>query len=185
MSRLNDGLEYALVDPQPWESILYEVGFKTVEWTEVSLPESFIQRLIPAMAADGYCKAHVTPITEQSLQSKESSRSSYSKVIRQNNLGSHIHKYMADFSLAPSPDLEILRHEKGYIFNRKGTAIVTGTTGILGSHLVQHLLSLDQVHMIISLNRQSGVAPRYDKNKPFSSGISSWAITKFQKGNAS
>lgn len=50
--RFNDGRQHALQSPQAWKTMLKSAGYGLVDWTDGSLPEAKLQRLILGMAID-------------------------------------------------------------------------------------------------------------------------------------
>ena len=153
----DDGRRHALVPPSVWEDTLRQVGFGHVDWTEGSLPEANVQRVIIALAFDSkYDRA--TPSLNPRLSAEKGIAA------RQAVIDAYIEKHIRAFSISPSSQ-DFDHSYKSDSF----CVLVTGATGSLGSHLVAHLSSLSDVQIVTCLNRHSRKDPTLRQKESFES----------------
>jgi thioester reductase-like protein/acyl carrier protein/SAM-dependent methyltransferase len=144
----NDGREHALQPPTHWAKVLCSVGFNSISWTQGKRPEANIQRLIIALA-DGsrydIMPNSVFPATRTALTNNAVAQN------RQMIIDAYVCEYSKDF--LPSPrESSSYRAQK---LNKKHCVLVTGTTGSLGSHVVEFLAQIPEVETVVCLNRSS------------------------------
>lgn len=138
----DDGRRHAVAPPSRWEKDLQAAGFGHVDWTDGSLPENDIQKVIIALASGPAHDRLPKPVklvetAPNDLRSREAEVDKY------------VARFSAGFSMpvsrktSPAPDGQYV--------------LVTGATGSLGSHLVEQFALRPEVHMVVCVNRRSRV----------------------------
>ncbi|TVY50464.1 Citrinin polyketide synthase, partial [Lachnellula cervina] len=136
--------QHALAQPSLWEKTLRSNGYGHVDWSDGELPENSIQHIIIALASGpSYDRVPILP--------KSLSKYTTNFAARQAVVDSFVDKYSQHF-FAPVP-LPV----SDRAINLSRCVLVTGATGSLGSHLVEHFASQQNVHKVICLNRISSV----------------------------
>lgn len=162
--QFEDGRSHALVPASRWKETLLRAGYGHVDWTEGQCPEAGIQRLILATAS---CAV------QESNGSVSSSSTSHEPGVdhlgHDSNGGGDreaiIQDYVRDFTsdiIQPSSiqtnGLPSSKQDHTALTPSSEPAVVliTGATGSLGSHLVQHFADQPEVSAVICLNRHHG-----------------------------
>ncbi|KAF3771157.1 hypothetical protein M406DRAFT_59909 [Cryphonectria parasitica EP155] len=129
----NDGRRHALQPPEVWDRTMRSVGYGHVDWTDGVQPEAKIQRIIIATAS--------TPNHHQQQIAA-----------RQTAVDAFVAKHTADFAVpAPLPTEQQQQGGGG----SGDCVLITGATGSLGSHLVEHFTRMSNVQQVVCLNRRS------------------------------
>ncbi|XDG01217.1 hypothetical protein ABKA04_000832 [Annulohypoxylon sp. FPYF3050] len=155
----DDGRCHAISDPLRWEQSLKSVGFGHVDYSDGSLPETDIQKVIVALASG--------PAVER-LPKPEKLPAKNDVDARDLKAGNYVTKYSAGFCepLPPTTQMNSKMTSGSVIF-------ITGTTGSLGSHLVEQFSLRSDVEKIVCLNRYSKKPIEERQQEAFSSrGIS-------------
>jgi hypothetical protein len=149
--------KHALSCVEAWEPRLHNLGYGRVEWTDGTLPESGIQRLILAMAEGPRYDGHAPSLIEMSYSGRCANANDSHLQARSQAVDRYVQQYTVDFSLVHSENLDIGAPENATVQDQLASVLVTGATGILGSHVTQHFTSLPQVKMVVCLNRISTI----------------------------
>ncbi|KAI1454970.1 hypothetical protein F4805DRAFT_460210 [Annulohypoxylon moriforme] len=152
----DDGRRHAISDPSRWERSLKSVGFGHVDYSDGSLPETDVQKVIIALASgpamERLPKPEKIPVEKSSVETRESDAEKY------------VTKYSEGFTEPLSPN------RPGVSQARSGLVIfITGTTGSLGSHLVEQFSLRPDVDKIVCLNRRSNKPVEERQQEAFSS----------------
>lgn len=153
----DDGRTHALSDPTAWDSTLRKVGYKHVDWTEGKSPENRFQRMILALAGASRYDEDAPLCVEVPSIEQRGNADDLNTQVRSDAVDMYIQKYMADLSLHVSDTFDIEHSDRSDLAN----VLVTGATGSLGCHLLEHLGSLPQVETIVCLNRSSSIDANY------------------------
>ena len=154
----DDGRQHAIAHQSRWEKDLYSVGYSHVEWTNGNHPETTIQRVFLALNDN---------------RSKGSPPSAEVEA-RQTMVDAYVDKYTQGFSAPFSSPSRT--HPKDNL-----CVLVTGATGSLGSHIVEHLSQLPQVKTVVCLNRRSTADPYMRQIQALESrGISTAGVPKME-----
>lgn len=140
----NDGRTHACIRPQEWEETLRANGYGYIDWTEGNLPESGIQQIIIAAASDEtyHRKALVRePRFEPTVEVANCS-------VREEAVKALVSQHVHDFT---APKI----WGGGSVASANRTVLVTGATGSLGAHLVEHFATQPNIDKVICLNRES------------------------------
>lgn len=164
----DDGREHAIAHQDRWARDLHSVGYGHVEWTDGSHPEATIQRVILALK-DGENASSSTIKGTEPHQSPEVKA-------RQSMVDAYVEKYTKGF-LAP---VSSSSHIKNNGSSDDGFCVlVTGATGSLGSHLVEHFSQLPKARSVICLNRRGNMDPFQRQVRALTSrGIASADLSK-------
>ena len=153
----DDGRRHAIAHQSRWQNDFYSVGYSHVDWTDGNHPETAIQRVFLALNGKGECR----------LADIEA---------RQAMIDAYVEKYTRDFLIPTFPMGCSVKKNKNNL-----CILVTGATGSLGSHMVDHLSNLPQVKTIICLNRTSTMDPRERQVQALESrGIGTANVSKFE-----
>lgn len=140
----DDGRRHAIAPPSRWERDLQSVGFGHVDWTDGSLPENEIQKVIIAMAS-GPAQEHLP----KPLPNVQSSAVGTDEA-REAEVAKYVETYSQGFA---APSLKSgplsIEHPRGHCI------LLTGATGSLGSHLVEKLVQQGDVQHVVCVNRHS------------------------------
>ncbi|KAK2591233.1 hypothetical protein QQS21_011075 [Conoideocrella luteorostrata] len=179
--RFADGRRHAIVSAEQWETALRCAGFRHVDWTDGSLPENRIQRVIMALACDLKDKQ---PDMRLQPASDATGHRCTQKETRRINANSYVARYSSDFMASMS--VSNLPTE-GVNKCRAPVFIITGGTGSLGSHLVARFAEDPTVAGVVCLNRKanshSSSPPLRRQQEALSSrgiSLSSAALSKLQ-----
>lgn len=160
--QFEDGRSHALVPASMWKETLLRAGYGHVDWTDGQCPEASIQRLILATAS---CAV------QESNGSVPPSSTSHEPSVDHpghNGVGDReavIENYVRDFTsdiIQPSPSQVngLSSSKQDHAASTPSSApvvvLITGATGSLGSHLVQHFAEQPEVSAVICLNRHHG-----------------------------
>lgn len=164
--QFDDGRTHALQPAPAWKETLCRAGYHHVDWTDGKLPETAVQRLILATASTSgnsrMCDSsgeRVVPVLTMSGNETEVDLGECPSLKAR---GKMIDKYVPYFS-AGLFSSQFPPHQCN---DRTGTTddagsspssavvLLTGATGSLGSHLVQHFAGLAEVSLIVCLNRR-------------------------------
>ncbi|KAL3432035.1 putative polyketide synthase [Aspergillus tetrazonus] len=140
-----DGRTHAVVDEQRWRRELVGAGYKHVEWTDGSLPEVRVQRVIIALAGDVEEEVKTLPPAAHGNHQGISLEDALQRKVAADN---YVRAATKGFEVPASPGGAI--EPAGQPATR---VLVTGATGSLGAHLVAHLISLASVAQVYCLNR--------------------------------
>lgn len=158
--QFEDGRSHALVSASTWKDTLLRAGYGHVDWTDGERPEAGVQRLILATAS--------CPVQECSGIISTSSTSHEATAIDSEGEGAReavIEKYVNDFTanlLEPPPvqgnGFSSLEQDAAACKpSSSSVVLISGATGSLGSHLVQHFAEKSEVSTVICLNRHHSV----------------------------
>lgn len=140
----DDGRRHAIAHQSRWERDLQSVGFGHVDWTDSHCPEVEIQRIIIALAyGSRYERLPIPPKPTAKIQTTDTAarQAAVDEYVRK-----RAHGFVAPIPLNPpitSPGAS------------DQCVLITGATGSLGSHLVEHFAKLPSVKTVICLNRHS------------------------------
>ncbi|KAK9327489.1 hypothetical protein V1520DRAFT_374617 [Lipomyces starkeyi] len=140
-----DGRTHAVVVEQRWQRELVGAGYKHVEWTDGSLPEVRVQRVIIALAGDVEEDVKALPPAAHVQHHGISQEEALQRKVAADN---YVRDATKGFEVPASPGGAI--EPVGQPATR---VLVTGATGSLGAHLVAHLVSLPSVAQVYCLNR--------------------------------
>ncbi|PVI04852.1 hypothetical protein DM02DRAFT_651290 [Periconia macrospinosa] len=145
----DDDRTHAIVDHLHWEKELLSAGYKHVEWTKGELPESQLERILIAFATDGG-QVLDRPLVPAKTHTGEHGLYLPAAQEKARSLAAdeYLRAATSGFSILNHTNLPI--HSSGSI-----GVLVTGATGSLGTHIVQHLLCLPSVDIVWCLNRPS------------------------------
>ncbi|KAK4541030.1 hypothetical protein LTR36_008399 [Oleoguttula mirabilis] len=138
-----DGRTRAQAPIETWEKALHGAGYGGVDWTDGSLPESSLQRVILALASGERYERSKAQIAVKS--------GSTDLAARQAVVDAYVREHTHDFSAPTSSTTDHLFDSDAVV----DAVLVTGATGSLGAHLVAHLASLPSVKVVVCLNRRS------------------------------
>ncbi|KAI1190791.1 putative polyketide synthase [Nemania serpens] len=147
----DDGRRHALVSETKWEAELLASGFGHVDWTDGTLDENHIQRVIIATASghgtkktEGVPAVENVPVVIRDDAAREAEAEAFVK------------KYTHGFrDSVVAPGINIVPDD-AVSEDASINIVVTGATGSLGAFLVAGLAARDDVSIIICLNRRSG-----------------------------
>lgn len=162
--QFEDGRSHALVPASMWKETLLRAGYGHVDWTGGQCPEADIQRLILATAScavqesNGSASSTSTshePAVEHSGHESNGVRN------REEVIESYVRDFTSDMLQPSSIQTNGLSSSKDDLaaFTPSSAPVVvliTGATGSLGSHLVQHFAEQSEVSAVICLNRHHG-----------------------------
>ncbi|KAJ6013598.1 polyketide synthase [Penicillium herquei] len=139
----DDGRRHAIAPPSRWERDLQSVGFGHVDWTDGSLPENEIQKVIIAMAS-GPAQEHLP----KPLPNVQSSAVNTDEA-REAEVAQYVETYSQGFAAPSSKSGSSISRPHGHC------VLLTGATGSLGSHIVQKLAQEHDVQHVVCVNRHS------------------------------
>ncbi|PYH43665.1 putative polyketide synthase [Aspergillus saccharolyticus JOP 1030-1] len=150
----NDGRTHAITSEHRWEADLHAVGYGHVDWTDGHSAEASIQRVIFATSTGeqrgrlplGPYLSHVSLLA------------SVDNVARNQATDKYIRRSIEGFT----EPLAVVTPVIGPV-----AVLVTGATGSLGSHLVAHLVQLQNVSRVICLNRRGKKDPFQRQQRAF------------------
>lgn len=177
----DDGRQHALACPELWEKTLHDANFGLVSWTNGKSPESRIQKLIMALANGSSNNPDKSPSAAWLHETTLGETDALVLSRRQQAVDHFVQLYSSDFSLIPNPDLGISEISPDGV--RRPVVLVTGTTGSLGSHLLQDLSSMSNIGMVVCLNRTSSVEARSRQESALNSKgitVETWANAKWR-----
>ncbi|KAI8946421.1 hypothetical protein F4801DRAFT_593370 [Xylaria longipes] len=158
--RFSDGRTHAIVPVTHWNQCLQDAGFGYVNWTDGTMQENRIQRVIMALVSNPTGDdTQITPVDPNRDSSIcEKNEDDLSMVIQ--SCKSYVTKYAAGF-MSTAREHKKNSHDSSStndLFsdpeNISGTIItITGATGSLGSHLVAHLAKNPSIDGIVILDR--------------------------------
>ena len=146
----DDGRTHAIVDERRWQRELLRAGFKHVEWTDGTLPEVRVQRVLIALAADGENGLDLpATLVGPPRPDDDHDISKEDMLIRKLAADDYVRSTAQGFSIPQfsGPALDLSKSGQ--------CVLVTGATGSLGSHIVTHLASLPLVDIVYCLNRHA------------------------------
>ncbi|KAJ5115662.1 Type I Polyketide synthases (Type I PKS) [Penicillium angulare] len=126
-----DGRSHALTPPARWKTDLQAAGFGFVDWSDGSLPENSINKVIVAVSCEPDSGDVIDSLTD-----------------RKEVVEGFVHKYTAGIHFS-IPATESNREPVGHC------VVVTGGTGSVGAHVVAQLVQQPSVTKVICLNRRS------------------------------
>ncbi|KAI0165152.1 putative polyketide synthase [Hypoxylon sp. FL1284] len=143
----DDGRQHAIASETRWERELHSVGYGHVDWTDGQSPEVGIQKILIALASGpkfDRLPAASSPLGNVPTTNHESRRSTVEAYVKNASQGFRIPKFSGDL-------VDISTSAR--------SVLVTGATGSLGCHLVNHLASLPEIQTVCCLNRRSKLEP--------------------------
>ncbi|KAH6850662.1 hypothetical protein B0I37DRAFT_428876 [Chaetomium sp. MPI-CAGE-AT-0009] len=161
----DDGRKHAVVPAEHWERELHAAGFGHVDWSDGSLPENAVQKVIFALASGTQGARLPKPAPERTIELDRGD-----VVARTAEAERLVAKYSDGWA---TPRLRALatRREKDQGQEKRNkrdlgaVVVVTGATGSLGSHLVQKLAENPEVAQVVCLNRRSSSGLSADKKQ--------------------
>ncbi|KAF4962499.1 hypothetical protein FSARC_9422 [Fusarium sarcochroum] len=147
----DDSRTHAIVDQDRWKEELLSAGYKHVEWTRGDLPESRSGRVIIALASDaGHDLDDPAPTTATEKYAGEHGLYLSAEDSKRRMLAAeeYVRTTVNGFSIPEISGQPVPSSASTCI-------LVTGATGSLGGHIVQHLAGLPSVDKIYCLNRPS------------------------------
>ncbi|KAI9376431.1 hypothetical protein BJX61DRAFT_538808 [Aspergillus egyptiacus] len=135
----NDGRTHAITSEDRWEKDLHAAGYGHVDWTDGESNEVSVQRVIFATA--GGTQRDMLPVSSGPHETRLS-------VVEE-----HVRVGIAGFTPPSLPP-------QNSLLPAGACVLVTGGTGNLGSHLVAHLVRLQDVQTVVCLNRISKMNPQ-------------------------
>ncbi|ROV86977.1 hypothetical protein VMCG_10929 [Cytospora schulzeri] len=174
----DDGREHAINPPTHWKNELQSAGFGQVDWTDGSLPETKIQKVIIALASN--MAQSTLPNDLDGLPAEKSTPSLSAKDIaaRGEKAETFVSNYTAPFPKhAPTTfeDVEgkspaaLSTHLDTQVPLAGAVVLVTGATGSLGSHIVADLARDPNVNTVVCVNRRGSVATQTRQLQAFQS----------------
>ncbi|KAJ5864578.1 Polyketide synthase [Penicillium soppii] len=156
----DDGRRHAIAHQSRWRNDLHSVGYSHIDWTDGIHPETTIQRVF--LALGGKKSTEMCPTSE--LQAREAMIDAY------------VENYTESFSVPTFPlGCSVHRSKSNFCI------LVTGATGSLGSHIVDHLSQLPQVRTVVCLNRTSSMDPHERQVQALQSrGIETTDLSKLE-----
>lgn len=142
----DDGRRHAIAPVSRWERDLQSAGFGHVDWTDGSLPENDIQKVILALASGPAHERLPKPVKQPS---QDESLNPDVLLAREAEVARFVAKYSQGFA-APVVSNKINPPRPG-----EQCVLVTGATGSLGSHLVEQLAKRSDVQRVVCVNRRS------------------------------
>ncbi|KAL6230185.1 hypothetical protein BDW75DRAFT_245050 [Aspergillus navahoensis] len=137
----DDGRRHAISHQSRWEQALQSVGYGHVDWTDGNRPEVEIQRVIIAMASGSrYDRLSIPPLPAPVQLTDTGARQAVVDEYVRNHSQGFTAPLRSAASISSTPDQCVL---------------LTGATGSLGSHLVEHFANLPDVKSVICINRQT------------------------------
>lgn len=143
----DDGRKHAIANESRWERDLHSVGYGHVDWSDGESPEVGLQKVFIALASGPQFDR--LPAASSSLGNvpaadPESNRSNVDAYIQSSSQGFRIPEYSGILSAVSSSSSSVL---------------LTGATGSLGAHLVEHLARLPTVQTVYCMNRRGRTDP--------------------------
>ncbi|KAL8692796.1 MAG: hypothetical protein Q9218_002237, partial [Villophora microphyllina] len=164
----DDGRRHAIAHESRWDRELQSAGYGHVDWTDGSSPEVNIQRVFIALASG--VRGDRFPAASSSAKGQQAN---YNHAARQAATDEYIQKSTLGFSVPPNVGNKTS--------SSATTVLVTGATGSLGSHLVEHLANLPTVQTVICLNRRNSIKPTLRQHQALSNkgiALSASALAK-------
>ncbi|KAI0117598.1 hypothetical protein F4776DRAFT_673079 [Hypoxylon sp. NC0597] len=158
----DDGRRHAIVDQFRWERDLKSAGFGHVDYSDGSLPETEIQKVIIALSSG--------PSMERLPKPEKLSTAEMAMNVtkRESQAEEYVTKYSAGFDKPISQGIARTSKSAG-----GHVVFITGTTGSLGVHLVEQFSLRPDVDKVVCLNRRSNRPVETRQREAFSSrGIS-------------
>ncbi|EMR67659.1 putative polyketide protein [Eutypa lata UCREL1] len=152
--RFADDRVHALVSAEHWAARLREAGFGHVDWTDGSLSENNIQKVIMATSS---CLEGEIPVTPALPPPFTTVQENTNVAAREEEARKYVAQYSAGFMTAASTSYDNIQEkdEPQHEHDIGAVIIVTGGTGSLGSHLVARFAEDPSVSSVICLNRRS------------------------------
>lgn len=152
--RFADDRVHALVSAEHWAARLREAGFGHVDWTDGSLSENNIQKVIMATSS---CLEGEIPVTPALPPPFTTVQENTNVAAREEEARKYVAQYSAGFMTAASTSCDNIQEkdEPQHEHDIGAVIIVTGGTGSLGSHLVARFAEDPSVSSVICLNRRS------------------------------
>ncbi|OTA97708.1 hypothetical protein M434DRAFT_65040 [Hypoxylon sp. CO27-5] len=158
----DDGRRHAIADPLRWERDLKSSGFGHIDYSDGSLPETEIQKVTIALSSG--------PSMERLPKPEKLSTAEMTVTVakRESQAEEYVAKYSAGFDKPIFQDIACTSRSAG-----GHVVFITGTTGSLGSHLVEQFALRPDVAKVVCLNRRSNRPVETRQREAFSSrGIS-------------
>ncbi|KAI1421089.1 hypothetical protein F5Y12DRAFT_790473 [Xylaria sp. FL1777] len=145
----NDGRKHAIAPPERWEQDLHTAGYGHVDWTDGSLPEQGIQKVIIALASGSQDQRLPKPVPELPTGHIQSDQKY--DAAREVECERFVAKYTAGW---PAISGKAPGGNRARAVSTGAVVLVTGATGSLGSHLVQAFASHPSVATVACINRR-------------------------------
>ncbi|KUI69406.1 Conidial yellow pigment biosynthesis polyketide synthase [Cytospora mali] len=174
----DDGREHAINPPTHWKNELQSAGFGQVDWTDGSLPETKIQKVIIALASSMAYKTLPNHVNGLLAEKPTPSLSAEENAARGEKAETFVSKYTATFPKHSPTTVEetnggspaVLPDQTDTQVPLAGSVVlVTGATGSLGSHIVADLAGDPNVNTVVCVNRRGSVATQTRQLQAFSS----------------
>lgn len=157
-----DGRTHAIANQTRWQADLQRAGYGRVDWTDGWRPEVEFEHVIVAQASvqDGF-PVQPTPMKFSPPERGQDVTTEDQKV----EIDEFVRKYSQGFNI-PISVVEKAKNIATASMGEDGACvIVTGGTGSLGSHLIEHLVSMPAIKTVICLNRRSTTAGPEDRQE--------------------
>ncbi|KAL4998839.1 putative polyketide synthase [Aspergillus recurvatus] len=143
----DDGRRHAIAPAPRWEKDLQSAGFGHVDWTDGSLPENNVQKIIIALASGPTYNRLPKPmeLEPQAVTVDDLAREA------------EVNRYVTQFSDGFSIPAAAVSLEQTSTTLSGQCVLLTGATGSLGSHLVEQFAIHPDVHTVVCVNRRGGV----------------------------
>lgn len=159
--QFEDGRTHALARAPLWKDTLLRAGYGHVEWTEGASPETGIQRLILATASSPVHESNGNTPSLPISRGVAAAVDHENVELRDKAIDNYVRNFTADLVQPPVQEngVSSLKQEAATSPRLSSSVVVliTGATGSLGSHLVQHFAELSEVSTVICLNRRNSV----------------------------
>ncbi|KAJ2989319.1 hypothetical protein NUW58_g3530 [Xylaria curta] len=150
----DDGRSHAIVTAEHWERELHAAGYGHVDWTDGSLPENALQKVIVALASGPPEAARLPKAAAFGVTRNVIGLDSGDVTARKAEAESLVSMYTRGWA---TPALVAIPSQVMNSVNPSNPAVVmvTGATGSLGAHLVQNLAEHKHVRTVVCINRHS------------------------------
>ena len=185
--QFDDGRAHALQSAPAWKEALCRAGYDKVDWTGGELPETAIQRLILATASTSSSPPVANVSTSLSNTGVDLGEHA-SLEAREDIINSYVREFTPpDLSYSPARPPSQQGNGKGVADAPSpppAVVLITGATGSLGSHLVQHLVGRPEVAAITCLNRSRPHDAEEEASSRQMEAFTSRGITGFEAAGA-
>jgi acyl transferase domain-containing protein/thioester reductase-like protein/acyl carrier protein/SAM-dependent methyltransferase len=153
----DDGRKHTVVTAEHWERDLHAGGFGHVDWTDGSVAENDIQKVILALASGPQGPRLPKPAPERTIEEIEKGDVAARTAEAERLVAKYSDGWATPALRAVRNRVESEGKSRSTPPNKKdlsAVVLVTGGTGSLGSHLVQRLAEDPMVAQVVCLNRR-------------------------------